>query len=1309
MGRIVARPDRKDAISLHEWRAKRQKIEFLQGEVKRRKLDLNPLYYGMPDLHFPQNFHMGELNLETLDIDREPLEQQETEEEWKVRQDRALYELVTQRLSIIKDDKIINIRLMPKMVRLLADLFYGRISKVILWANRGGGKCLGSGTPVIMADGSIRPVEEIRTGDRLMGPDGKARTVQGTTSGRSPLYRITPVKGESWVCNDKHVLTLVKHGHQNGGGTVIDIPVEEFLAKNKTFQESYKQFSVGIDEFEPSDYRPLDIDPYFLGVWFGDGTKYVKTLTDGSRALAWVVVTKADPEIKKLCESTASEWGLKVTAKTNSSGCPSYSIVNDHGQGNSLLDVMRETLGPDLRVPDAILRGSRDVRLAFLAGFLDTDSELHHNGYVITQKREDWSRAVWRLARSLGFMAVIKPVGGTYHQVSIYGDTDRIPLRIPRKRATSRKQRKTATRTGIKIDPIGEGDYYGFMLDGDGRFLLGDFTVTHNSLLASVFIWLNLVYNKRSCINMGGAGNQARRVYDYTIQFWSNFPGMKEGYLTREPLLQRTELRNGSRLICATSGTTAIGEHLPVFTADEACTDRPGADDALLRAMQGALSEENHSIFLLSTFHLPVGFFADMWDSAEEQGFTRVRWNCILPDTWMLTGDGLRQARDVRAGNLVMTETGEFKPVSKAWSQISNKDAVLITPYGWTEGFRVTADHKMLVSRGQDEVWVEARDIETTDLLVFPTPKKGKAPLPIDLGDQSLEWTPDFCRWLGYLLGDGWVDKRTVGVSFGVEKDDSYQTDYIRIVGSLFSRKVTVDKDPSNRRGRFGHKVLTAWLRKNFYRGRDKHVPLDMLLGLPEEHLREFLVGLMRTDGRVTLQGSASIPVAKFTQVNSSIAQSFFVVAARLGLHASMERRKQTTTTIEGRAVSGRDWWMIRFESLGTEALMSWMGMAPPVRKKRNREQWSRQNGRFLTPIRKLSREPYYGPVYDFAVEDVHSFSLPWAVAHNCYDSMAACEEGLEEATPEDPKARNFCFHKCPLTRVEDTHDEFGRVNGKQWIGCQGQARHSSGWQTRKTVIEEMNLNRGTRIFRTEHECSRPNREGQIYNRALIEKCVVESVTLRDDKPFIAGIDWGLTECAMVLLAEWTEENPDDPDWPREGLCVVDVVYMSGRLVDAVVEQIERWHKEFTTPDLPAGPTIHVRADGSHPYNNNELANYGYLVKPVHGDKKYMGTDNTARWLGSGFLRILSGMDLFVTQLHNLRRNIVTGKQVKKNVKGEEGDHGPDALRFALMGYDYVKWMTRKRKQREAAENKKVREIRKRSLGFRKNLDRLLR
>jgi hypothetical protein len=94
------------------------------------------------------------------------------------------------------------------------------------------------------------------------------------------------------------------------------------------------------------------------------------------------------------------------------------------------------------------------------------------------------------LCRSLGFAAYASPTvqgikatgfSGTYYRLSISGDTNRVPCRIAYKQATPRKQVKNVLRTGFSIEPAGTGDFYGLTLDGDGRFLLGDFTVTHHS------------------------------------------------------------------------------------------------------------------------------------------------------------------------------------------------------------------------------------------------------------------------------------------------------------------------------------------------------------------------------------------------------------------------------------------------------------------------------------------------------------------------------------------------------------------------------------------------------------------------------------------------------------------------------------------------------------------------------------------------------------------------------------------------------------------------------------------------------------
>lgn len=133
--------------------------------------------------------------------------------------------------------------------------------------------------------------------------------------------------------------------------------------------------------------------------------------------------------------------------------------------------------------------GSRETRLEILAGLMDTDGSYTGKGYDFISKRRQLSEDVAFVARSLGMAAYVASStkscnGGApaeYWRVSISGDVDQIPCRLPHKKARPRLQKKSVLRTGIKIEPIGVGDYFGFDIDGDRLFMLGDFTVTHNT------------------------------------------------------------------------------------------------------------------------------------------------------------------------------------------------------------------------------------------------------------------------------------------------------------------------------------------------------------------------------------------------------------------------------------------------------------------------------------------------------------------------------------------------------------------------------------------------------------------------------------------------------------------------------------------------------------------------------------------------------------------------------------------------------------------------------------------------------------
>lgn len=74
-----------------------------------------------------------------------------------------------------------------------------------------GGKCLGKDTPIIMFDGSLKKVQDVCVGDKLMGDDGKERNVMSTCVGRDVLYKITPHDDhfDPYIVNSSHILSLI--------------------------------------------------------------------------------------------------------------------------------------------------------------------------------------------------------------------------------------------------------------------------------------------------------------------------------------------------------------------------------------------------------------------------------------------------------------------------------------------------------------------------------------------------------------------------------------------------------------------------------------------------------------------------------------------------------------------------------------------------------------------------------------------------------------------------------------------------------------------------------------------------------------------------------------------------------------------------------------------------------------------------------------------------------------------------------------------------------------------------------------------
>lgn len=354
----------------------------------------------------------------------------------------------------------------------------------------GAGKCFAKGTKIKMFDGSVKNIEDIKENELVMGEDSTPRKVKGLARGVEMMYKVTPVKGNPYVVNESHILSLKITGMGNtrkkivtdcigkkySSGDICNISVKDYMACSKTFKHVAKGWRAPVEYPQ----KKVDIPPYILGVWLGDGT------SSGPQ------ITTMEPEIirefARYC--TSNGLALSATASSQTGKAITYGIIarKQSWGGNIFRNQLRlRGLINNKHIPKDYLINSRKNRLELLAGLLDTDGYLIDGCcFEIASVSKVLSVQILELARSLGFAAYssIKVVNGDkYYRINISGDTHLIPTRVERRKAHKRKQIKDVLLTGIKVESIGIGEYYGFEIEGDKKlFLLEDFTVVHNTV-----------------------------------------------------------------------------------------------------------------------------------------------------------------------------------------------------------------------------------------------------------------------------------------------------------------------------------------------------------------------------------------------------------------------------------------------------------------------------------------------------------------------------------------------------------------------------------------------------------------------------------------------------------------------------------------------------------------------------------------------------------------------------------------------------------------------------------------------------------
>jgi endopeptidase Clp ATP-binding regulatory subunit ClpX len=382
--------------------------------------------------------------------------------------------------------------------------------------------CHRKGQKVLMHDGALLAVEDVRVGDQLMGVDSTPRTVLELHRGTDEMVEIIPTKGEPWVVNKGHLLTLVRTSRTVGArpgrakkytavSEVKDVWVAEYLNWSRTQKSIHKLFRVPVD-FSPA--KPLPLEPYFLGVLLGDGCLRNR-----------VAVTNEDKAVVNEVYVQAGAFSLHVNIEAEGTSSATYHLSGPKGKANPITTILRELdlFGCDSEtkfIPHAYKTASREDRLELLAGLIDTDGDYKDadNCHYYTSKSPALANDLAFVARSLGFAAYVKPcrkcdqngTWGNYFRVTISGDVDQIPVRVEYKQARARRQVKDVLRTGFKTRELPPEEFFGFVLDGDHRYLLDDFTVTHNTgkteLARTIAKMLNVPFHVGDATRLTQAG-----------------------------------------------------------------------------------------------------------------------------------------------------------------------------------------------------------------------------------------------------------------------------------------------------------------------------------------------------------------------------------------------------------------------------------------------------------------------------------------------------------------------------------------------------------------------------------------------------------------------------------------------------------------------------------------------------------------------------------------------------------------------------------------------------------------------------------
>ena len=370
----------------------------------------------------------------------------------------------------------------------------------------GRGKCLAPETPVMMYDGTIRRADTIKPNMLLMGDDNTARRVVSITRGQDIMYRISynNLERDDYTVNSEHILTLQPYSLVNAYkfvngkkvtykkkisfGKLQDINVLEYLALMPESREMLGGIcaAVNFDKDIVKFDNAYIVSPYNAGKiisYINSNTDFIRAFNIYDNNLSSELPDLYVEELMQIANNDKQVYTNLIKFIKDNHLC--HILSNPDNLDND------DDIDLYIHIPKQYKIATLANRIEFITGFMeeltyyDPSSSKYYDDIVDNDveyvKIQINHRQLYK-----DFLFMVRSVGTKYSieppKVSPSGKFPEIPtIIIHESEITNSIENRIYP---ITVTELGTGEYFGFEITGNRRFLLGDFTITHNTVMA---------------------------------------------------------------------------------------------------------------------------------------------------------------------------------------------------------------------------------------------------------------------------------------------------------------------------------------------------------------------------------------------------------------------------------------------------------------------------------------------------------------------------------------------------------------------------------------------------------------------------------------------------------------------------------------------------------------------------------------------------------------------------------------------------------------------------------------------------------